>query len=832
MTEIIVSDIIELLGSKDLAAKAAFLDACPASPALAIAKKYITQPHLEINLAGLNSLAETYARGIDCRLGVALSEAVYRLSQEALLNHFQDDYLQNAFLFCAGSSLTSWLVGLNNSGQYLSTIQIGESGYEWLSQKTYPESKEHQAIVRLSMVDACLQLAYGGDSTGTKTLEQAGKLLEKTDWSGLSPVYQQTLAQLRRTYHKLVQSATQLPEDAHPNDTNSELFQELDQNLGVLNSGIEALQGAFPEIADRFKSIAQQLGDAHQQGDANSFSEWALKNQPLADALTDFLSAAKLEEKQKLQLQKQIRKASLIFTDPAHSHNPKTIQNSLSILQDARQQTRRHHFIEDENDALWGLYLCYSRLQQEDEAIDVLQALRQNLERLRSGIADPLKRAGVFQKYPYLFAALCQLLCRASRPAELLNAMEGAKGRALADVLTQKQGRAVEDSTFSEPVQYLPQLMQQVHSHYLSYLVDDDSTYAVLVTKQGELHSIEIPLGKTLLREWTSGLDPKTWGKPIKGLAGPRIPHDLPDKLSPLVSWLTPLVKAGQPKQQDHICYCPDEELHLVPLHYVTYMGQPLIKWFSISRIQGAFSLVSLLQQPVDYLSQSVVVQVPLKSEKENVSNPKTAAKLNQIQRGATWLMQHLPNQSLVEAQADLAALQKLDLRYKVIHFSTHGTFPEEDKNYSGRDNNPYTSSGLLLADSGNLPNTEHFNQANSPHLLNPEKALNLVLSGSHISIMACVSGLSKEGIGGDALGLEWAFLQAGASSLLSTHWNTDATAAAEFSLRFYNRWLVQRFPRSAAWRQTALELMDLDWSSRHPSAYFWAAFSLSGDWR
>jgi hypothetical protein len=242
MAKLTASDLIELFSSNNVAAKVAFLDACPPSPALEIAKKYIAEPHLEINLAGLSSLAETYSRGIDCQLGVALSETVYRLSQEALLNHFQDDYLQNAFLFCAGSSLTSWLVGLNNSGHFPSTVQIGESGYAWLSQKTYPESKAHLAIVRLSMVDACLQIAHEGVPTRAQTLEQAGTWLDKTDWSGLSPVYQQTLAQLRRTYHQLVQSATQLPEDDHPSDTNSELFQELDQNLGVLNSGIEALQ--------------------------------------------------------------------------------------------------------------------------------------------------------------------------------------------------------------------------------------------------------------------------------------------------------------------------------------------------------------------------------------------------------------------------------------------------------------------------------------------------------------------------------------------------------------------------------------------------------------
>ena len=76
----------------------------------------------------------------------------------------------------------------------------------------------------------------------------------------------------------------------------------------------------------------------------------------------------------------------------------------------------------------------------------MLQALRSNLERRRSRIVDPEQRAGAFRVFPRLFGELCHLLCRDGREAELLGAIEGAKGRFLADVLTRQRGEAVPDS--------------------------------------------------------------------------------------------------------------------------------------------------------------------------------------------------------------------------------------------------------------------------------------------------------------------------------------------------------------------------------------------------
>jgi CHAT domain-containing protein len=50
--------------------------------------------------------------------------------------------------------------------------------------------------------------------------------------------------------------------------------------------------------------------------------------------------------------------------------------------------------------------------------------------------------------------------------------------------------------------------------------------------------------------------------------------------------------------------------------------------------------------------------------------------------------------------------------------------------------------------------------------------------------MLGCSTRLSKEGTGGDALGLEWALLLAGASSVVTAHWDVPLSSSSEFFLR------------------------------------------------
>jgi CHAT domain-containing protein len=190
--------------------------------------------------------------------------------------------------------------------------------------------------------------------------------------------------------------------------------------------------------------------------------------------------------------------------------------------------------------------------------------------------------------------------------------------------------------------------------------------------------------------------------------------------------------------------------------------------------------------------------------------------------------------QNLHHTEASIEAIMSQCQKNQLIHFATHGFFPKSD--------NPFSNSGLLIAGNGELPvlhlNDPDYKYVNEDlHLLSPERILSkeyrkIDLAQSHISLQACVAGYAREGIAGDALGIEWAFLQKGAGSMISTFWNIDLTNANNFYTNFYGEWLDKGSSRAEAHRRSVLQLKNSNHSSNLPDEYYWAGYGLIGDWR
>ena len=179
---------------------------------------------------------------------------------------------------------------------------------------------------------------------------------------------------------------------------------------------------------------------------------------------------------------------------------------------------------------------------------------------------------------------------------------------------------------------------------------------------------------------------------------------------------------------------------------------------------------------------------------------------------------------------ADLAALRKQETRGRVIHFATHGTFPTAPQ--PNRDPNPYRSSGVVLAAHGRLPDLNTIFDEGT-FLMSPVEIVETKrdFTGSHVTLKGCVTGLAKASAAGDALGLEFALLQLGAQSILSTHWDSNAISMSRFMTAFYHHWLTEKLSRAAAWRAAVHEAIEQH-GDTDEGAYHWAAFSLTGDWR
>ena len=768
-------------------------------------RQALTSGGLESQLSAACMLAEPHARGVDPLLGVAVGQAVCIVSETTFSETQSANYL---FTLAAGARVC--LIGFDSQGRYEEVIRAAKAATSWLEARGYMDA--HPTLL-MHCVEAHLQLDQ---------LEDAGQVLAATENLSIldtQPAEQRRRDDLRRRFDAVARrSATELaPERTDPEGAFRANYTDLKEMVAGLGKMDQQMFGADSP----FRNIVDTL-TAEVQDESPSQAAWVDRTQNTRDALTELLSGGS-GGMTALRNRNRAINAAKIFSDPTKGRDRAAIDASLAILIEAREWARTHDCGDDENFALWSSYMCYSRSERESQAIEVLQALRSNLEARRLQIADPMERAGVFLDYPYLFGSLCRLLCRAERTAELLDAMEGAKGRVLADALTAHRGEAVADAAFVRPIEELTSLLRAVRAHYLSYFVDDDETYAVLVTKDGSMHCHTIALGKQQLRELAQIVDPNRWTKPRAGYFGK--PTTVPERLAPLIDWLGPFVDGGTLSPGDHLCYCPDEHLHLVPLHYVRFRGEPLVRICSVSRIHSAAAMTALLRGSATVPSQFLAAQVPAQQDLGD------AAKVATLARVAAWLAEHFSGMTLARERATLDALSGLDLTNRIVHFATHGVFPKDE--IEGRSGNPFTSSGLALASGGTLPSLVTITRGTSTDgLLTPEDVLTLNVDGSHVTLQACVTGLAKEGIGGDALGLDLAFLLAGARSLLTTHWDVSAHASADFSVRFYQKWLLEGSTRAEAWRGAILQLMDAPGSAGQPSEYYWAAFSLSGDWR
>src|SRR6185295_11753013 len=107
----------------------------------------------------------------------------------------------------------------------------------------------------------------------------------------------------------------------------------------------------------------------------------------------------------------------------------------------------------------------------------------------------------------------------------------------------------------------------------------------------------------------------------------------------------------------------------------------------------------------------------------------------------------------------------------------------------------------------------------------------NLKLHAEMVVLSACRTALGKEVKGEGLIGLTRGFMYAGAARVVASLWKADDEATAELMTLFYQRMLGKQHLRPAA----ALRHAQIDmWRSRSKWSvpYYWAAFTLQGEWK
>ena len=191
--------------------------------------------------------------------------------------------------------------------------------------------------------------------------------------------------------------------------------------------------------------------------------------------------------------------------------------------------------------------------------------------------------------------------------------------------------------------------------------------------------------------------------------------------------------------------------------------------------------------------------------------------------------------------EAELKAVQSP----RVLHLATHGFyFPDQEFNstnsfaklgqtrklpYAKWRNweNPLVRCGIALAGANHA--MQITNALAEDGLLTALDASLLNLQGTELVILsACDSGTGEVKIGEGIMSLRRAFLIAGAQSVLASHWDISDKATTQLITEFMRRWRSGE-PRATAWRDAQLSLLH---SKDFSNTYFWAAFTLTGQWR
>ena len=164
--------------------------------------------------------------------------------------------------------------------------------------------------------------------------------------------------------------------------------------------------------------------------------------------------------------------------------------------------------------------------------------------------------------------------------------------------------------------------------------------------------------------------------------------------------------------------------------------------------------------------------------------------------------------------QATRAAVLSGALRnYRFLHFATHGSFAASDPD-GGR---------LVLAQ------IDPRGRREPNGFLRLADIYNLSLRADLVVLSACQSALGREVRGEGMMGMTRGFFYAGAERVLVSLWNVNDRAAAELMRRFYRGMLIGHLSPAAALRAAQDEIRH---QARWRSPYYWAGFTLQGEWR
>jgi CHAT domain-containing protein/Tol biopolymer transport system component len=262
----------------------------------------------------------------------------------------------------------------------------------------------------------------------------------------------------------------------------------------------------------------------------------------------------------------------------------------------------------------------------------------------------------------------------------------------------------------------------------------------------------------------------------------------------------------AQLKSARHLIFVPHARLHYLPFAVLLDNdGQYLAMKHSLSIAPSATVLGFCLEKGEAFLGQDKRNFGVLAFGNPDLSDNKLA--LPFAAKEIESLTRYYPNvSSALEENATETRLREQGSYPPLMLFSCHGVFD---------DANPLFSALLLAPDKKNDGRLE------------AHEIFSLNLHAYMVAMSACETGLGTIRGGDEVIGLSRSFIYAGVSSLMSSLWKVDDLATAVLIKRFFRN-LAEGMSRAEALRQAQMVV----YNEINPYPAFWAAFTITGDFR
>ena len=600
------------------------------------------------------------------------------------------------------------------------------------------------------------------------------------------------------------------------------------------------------ETFDRAMRLQEQWGKTKDWGNQLSAKAVALtamgQYEAAQKALTDALAAQRSIENRRGESESLARLAALQLArgNPAEGVQPAT--EAARIAAEIGEKRSRA-------EALYRLARCQKALGREREALAAIDAALGLSETVREGVPDYDLRAAFFSTVRDQYDLKVALQVAVGDVTGAFETAEASRARSLYDLLRNRlaSGTAPETGKVS-----LVELARELDPKtvVLEYSLGRESSYVFVVTSEG---TRELPLAgraqieavaRKLYAAWSARQDSPADCEALSRMLLGRVRDDIRGK---------------------RVVVVPDGALAYIPFDaLLSSPGRRLIEdnevvaVVSLSSLKlmrdrtrdrrPASKLVAVFADPV-FSGNDPRVRPDLKATSqaargaESGNDPRVRPDLkvtSQAARGAelsrsagdaglaglerlvssrreaaaiSALAPEKQRWEALDFDARLAAVQDPKLAdFRIVHFATHGLMNSRDPRLSGL--------VFSLVDRQGRPQNG---------FLRADEVANLKLGADLVVLSACQTALGKELRGEGLLGLARGFMYAGAPRVIASLWRVADSATTDLMSSFYQALLGSGVPASEALRSAKLKLM------RNPlrsAPYYWAGFSLEGDWR